>query len=322
MTKWQHDCDEVNLTHYQMIELNKDGFLNLSIKPSLETQIERLANKDLKKITSGYELTPRHVIALGVLGVSVYFGINDSLGWLVIGLVAVVIIAIGKSGNTENPLDLAMRDAEFFNRVRDVKGWIFHIEEDKEKEYLVHQAEKEVHVENKNPKYNFVREIKYKKYWYGLDEKGASKELIKIFKNLGYKIELSRTSNEKEIDLILDKKIVVRKNTKEKKVRGLDLQKFWESWKDTHNSGIFISINGFNSNCKYFAVGKQIFLYELEDVVQMVEGKKPGNEMLYIFEQERKEIEKAKNAKKNPEFQGEPSISLLTQLRDFYKFDL
>ena len=55
MTKWQHDCDEVNLTHDQMIELHKDGFLKLSIKPSLETQIERLANKDLKKITSGYE---------------------------------------------------------------------------------------------------------------------------------------------------------------------------------------------------------------------------------------------------------------------------
>ena len=84
MTKWQHNCDEVNLTHDQMIELNKDGCLNLSIIPSLETQIEQLAKKDLKKITSGYGLTSRNVIALGVLGVSVYFGINDSLGWLVI----------------------------------------------------------------------------------------------------------------------------------------------------------------------------------------------------------------------------------------------
>ena len=219
MTNWQHNCDEVNLTHDQMIELNKDGFLNLSIIPSLETQIEQLAKKEFKKITSGYGLTSRNVIALGVLGVSVYFGINDSLGWLVIGLVAVTIIFFYKSVNTKKLLDLAMRDAEFFNSVRDVKGWIFHIEEDKEKEYLVHQAEKEVHDENKNPKYNFVREIKYKKYWYGLDEREASKELINIFKNLGYKIELSRTSNEKEIDLILDKKIVVRKNTKEKKVR-------------------------------------------------------------------------------------------------------
>ena len=307
MTIWQHSCDDVNLTHDQMIELHKDGFLKLSILPSLETQIERLAKKYFKKITSGYELTSRHVIAFGVLGVSVYFGINDSFGWLVLGLVAAVIIVLGKSGNTEKLIDLAMRDAEFFNRVRDVKGWIFHIEEDKGKEYLVHQAEKEVHDENKKPKYNFVREIKYKKYWYGLDERGSTKELMKIFKNLGYKIELSRTSNGKEIDLILDKKIVVRKNTKEKKVRGLDLQKFWESWKDTHNSGIFISINGFNSNCKYFAVGKQILLYELEDLVKIVDGKNPEIEMLYIFEQERKEIEKV-NTKRNPEFQSETSV--------------
>ena len=96
--------------------------------------------------------------------------------------------------NTKKLLDLAMRDAEFFSRVREMKGWIFHIEEDKEKEYLVHQAEKEVHDENK----------------------------------------------------------------------------------------------------------------------------KPEIEMLYIFEQENKEIEKAKNAKRNPEFQSEPSISLLTQIKDFY----
>ena len=308
MTIWQHSCDDVNLTHDQMIELHKDGFLKLSILPSLETQIERLAKKYFKKITSGYELTSRHVIAFGVLGVSVYFGINDSFGWLVLGLVAAVIIVLGKSGNTEKLIDLAMRDAEFFNRVRDVKGWIFHIEEDKEKEYLVHQAGKEVHDENKKPKYNFVREIKYKKYWYGLDERGSTKELMKIFKNLGYKIELSRTSNEKELDLILDKKIVVRKNTKGKKVRGLELQEFWESWKDTHNSGIFISINGFNSNCKYFAVGKQILLYELEDLVKIVDGKNPEIEMLYIFEQERKEIEKEKNAKRNAEFQSETSV--------------
>ena len=40
MTKWNYRCDEVNLTHDQMLELNKDGSLELSIVGSLEGQID------------------------------------------------------------------------------------------------------------------------------------------------------------------------------------------------------------------------------------------------------------------------------------------
>ena len=40
MTKWNYKCDEVSLTHDQMLELNKDGSLELSIVGSLEGQID------------------------------------------------------------------------------------------------------------------------------------------------------------------------------------------------------------------------------------------------------------------------------------------
>ncbi len=40
MTKWNYRCDEVNLTPDQMLELNKDGSLELSIVGSLEEQID------------------------------------------------------------------------------------------------------------------------------------------------------------------------------------------------------------------------------------------------------------------------------------------
>ncbi|SVE06806.1 uncharacterized protein METZ01_LOCUS459660, partial [marine metagenome] len=53
MTKWDRRCDEVNLTHDQMVELNKEGSLKIGIEPSLENKILELAKNDLKKITWG-----------------------------------------------------------------------------------------------------------------------------------------------------------------------------------------------------------------------------------------------------------------------------
>ena len=143
MTKWNFQSDEVNLTHDQMVELNKEGSLNLIIVDSLEKQIDSLAQNESKNISSGYKLTKRKIIALGVLGVSFYFGINESWGWLGIGLIAAVIIVLKKENNNTNIIDLAIKDAEFFERVKEMKGWTFQIEEGKEKEYLVRPAEED-----------------------------------------------------------------------------------------------------------------------------------------------------------------------------------
>ena len=49
MTKWHYRCDEVNLNHDQMIELNKDGLLKLIIAESLEKQIVSLVKEEFEK---------------------------------------------------------------------------------------------------------------------------------------------------------------------------------------------------------------------------------------------------------------------------------
>ena len=144
MTKWNFQSDEVNLTHDQMVELNKEGSLNLIIVDSLEKQIDSLSQYESKNINSGYKLTKRKIIALGVLGVSFYFGINESWGWLVIGIIAAAIIVLKKGNNNTNFIDLAIKDADFFEKVKEIEGWIFQIEEGKEKEYLNHPAEEDV----------------------------------------------------------------------------------------------------------------------------------------------------------------------------------
>jgi len=68
MTKWHYQCDEVNLTHDQMVELIEEEALNLLIVDSLEKQIDSFAKKESKNISSGNKLTRRKIVALGVLG--------------------------------------------------------------------------------------------------------------------------------------------------------------------------------------------------------------------------------------------------------------
>ena len=150
MTKWKRQCHEVNLTHDQMIVLNKDGSLNLKIEPSLENKILELAKNDLKKITWGYKFTTGHIVALGILSISVYAAIIES--WVfILGLVfAVAMIVKDKTVNTEKLVDLAMKDANFFEKVKEIEGWIFLIEEYKEKEYLVRPAEEDNDDESEN----------------------------------------------------------------------------------------------------------------------------------------------------------------------------
>ena len=158
MTKWNYRCDEVNLNHDQMIELNKDGLLKLIIAESLEKQIvslvkEEFEKKEIKNISSGYKLTKGKIIAFGVLCVSLYLCIIGEWAWLwgviiAIGFIVHDIIPAGM--NTENIIDLAIKDAEIFEKIKEMEGWIFQIEEGKEKEYLVHKDNKDDGDENEN----------------------------------------------------------------------------------------------------------------------------------------------------------------------------
>ena len=116
---------------------------------------------------------------------------------------------------------------------------------------------------------------KKKEFWFGLNGLDTEKELNKVFEKLGYKTELTPPSNDEGIDHILDREIVVQTKNGITKVTRPDLQRFWGSWKDFHKKGIFVSIHGFSNNCREFVRDKPILLYDVDDVVRMMEGKKP-----------------------------------------------
>jgi len=138
MTKWNYRCDEVNLTYDQMLELRKVGLLNLSIEASIEKQIEKLYDEScLKNTTQKYSFTLKHWVALGILGLSGYFSVTDDSPWWIFGLVAALIIIFYKKNITEKIIELGMNDEEFFEKVKEIEGWKFSIEEGNEKQFLV-----------------------------------------------------------------------------------------------------------------------------------------------------------------------------------------
>lgn len=116
---------------------------------------------------------------------------------------------------------------------------------------------------------------KNKEFWFGLNGLDTEKELDKVFEKLGFKIETTPPSNDEGIDHVLNGEIVVQTKNQKKGVGRPDLQRFWGSWKDFHKKGIFVSIHGFSNNCREFVRDKPILLFDVNDVIEMNEGKKP-----------------------------------------------
>ena len=118
-------------------------------------------------------------------------------------------------------------------------------------------------------------EPKKKEFWYELSGLETEDELNKVFEKLGFETEHTPPSNDEGLDHILDGEIVVQTKNTQNKVSRPDLQRFWGSWKDSHKKGIFVSIHGFSNTCEEFVKDKPILLYDVDDVVRMMEGKKP-----------------------------------------------
>ena len=116
---------------------------------------------------------------------------------------------------------------------------------------------------------------KKKEFWFGLDGLDTEDELDKVFEKLGFETETTPPSNDEGIDHVLNGEIVVQTKNQQSKVSRPDLQRFWGSWKDSHKKGIFVSIHGFSNTCEECVKDKPILLYDVDDVVRMMEGKKP-----------------------------------------------
>ena len=144
MAKKTYNCYQISLVHSRMVELQKSGKLDLGIDDDLSARLASVKGLGSTKRSASIALTSTSIafhffswLALGGFFYSIYLSFTSSWWWFLIGIMVLPPIwgAI-KKGNSENYLDAAMIDEEFYERVRNIKGWHYRLEEDTIKQVL------------------------------------------------------------------------------------------------------------------------------------------------------------------------------------------
>jgi hypothetical protein len=130
MTKKTFSSSDVDIPHADMVRLRKAGQLNLGISDSLSIQISTSTIKPTKT-TASAAFAFWGWVAIGLFLFSIYWSFVSSWWWFIVGFAAMIIVwKANKKGNSENLLDAAMIDEEFYDRVRNLGGWMYQVEED------------------------------------------------------------------------------------------------------------------------------------------------------------------------------------------------
>ncbi|UDL90287.1 hypothetical protein LGH82_02565 [Mesorhizobium sp. PAMC28654] len=135
MAMVDYSTSQLSLPHKQLVELHKQGKVNLGMS-------EEFA---LRLATSGIHPkgSTRHAfkfftgLAWVVAGVGLYWAFTSAWWWGVLGLIGMVVILNGnKSGHAQNLMYAALGDESFYERVRELNGWRYQIDEDAAADFL------------------------------------------------------------------------------------------------------------------------------------------------------------------------------------------
>ena len=125
-----YTCKDLSLTHSAMVQLRKDGKLNLGINDELTAKLAT-ENKQGPKTSANLAFHFWSWVGFAGLAYTVYLSFADSWWWFIIGLLGTSVIhKANKKGNSENYLDAAMTDPEFYERIRGLNGWLYQVEEE------------------------------------------------------------------------------------------------------------------------------------------------------------------------------------------------
>lgn len=127
MTKVQ--LADISLPYDKMIELRKAGKLMLGIDHSVALKLQSAGIRPKGSATAAFGFFK--LLAIGALAAGLYYAFTSAWWWGIVGFVAMTMIWNGnKSGHSENLLDAAMDDPEFYERVRSLRGWLYQVDED------------------------------------------------------------------------------------------------------------------------------------------------------------------------------------------------
>jgi hypothetical protein len=136
MPKNRFSCAELSISHEQLVQLRRDGHLNLGIKDSLAAHVSNAPNLRPRKTTASAAFHFWNWVGFGTLGYSIYLSFVSHWWWFLGGsFLLVAIWKANKKANSENILDAAFIDPDFYAKVRELGGWIYEINDGEAEKY-------------------------------------------------------------------------------------------------------------------------------------------------------------------------------------------
>lgn len=130
-------ADEVSISHPEYVTLRKSGRVNLGMDN--ETAAKAISvGAGPSKGGSSAAFHFYSWLAIGVLVVSIYFSFTSAWWWFIPGLIVMSMIwSANKNGSSDNILDAAMYDEEFYERFRTGGIWQYEMAEEDAQRYTV-----------------------------------------------------------------------------------------------------------------------------------------------------------------------------------------
>lgn len=123
--------------------------------------------------------------------------------------------------------------------------------------------------------YNYYKEQKKKEYWLNMSGRDFEVALAKVFKDNGYKTELTQASADGGVDIIIyenEQPVFVQCKAYNKPVGVAVARELYGVMQDKNvEQGVIATLNGVTQGVYDFVNGKNIKLIDLVDILKMVE---------------------------------------------------
>lgn len=116
------------IPHADMVNLKRQGMLNLGVENDLATKIAGMTNLGPKKTTAVIAFHFWNWVGFIVLLGSIYWSFTKNWWWFIGGFIIWrALWSANKTANAENFLDAAMVDKDFYDRVLEMNGWMYQV---------------------------------------------------------------------------------------------------------------------------------------------------------------------------------------------------
>ncbi len=132
-----YNCNEVNISHKQLLKLRDNNQARLIIDNILAIDI--LTKNHLRPgNTYLYTFLILSIFAIGVLGFSIYLSFSNSWWWFIPGiLISFIIWNANRKSVSDNLVDEALRDESFYDKIKNIKGWMYQIDPNDAKKFTI-----------------------------------------------------------------------------------------------------------------------------------------------------------------------------------------